>query len=401
MNRQVTGFLFGTSLFVFAVVLLFSSCVSTRTFDEKDKAGFRWSDSELEENYNEPELPEIHAEGLTSHEINSMTVYRNNIRSIVNITTVSLYGSRFLGSYSQEGSGSGVIISEKGYILTNRHVVNGADYVVITLYDGTNYRAIRIGSDAENDLAVLKFEPAGRELHVITPGKAGDLQVGQEVLALGNPFGLEGTLTTGIVSGLNRPLQTEDGYLLKSMIQTDAAINPGNSGGALLNTRGELIGINTMILSPNNSGNVGIGFAIPIDVALRIAPELIAKGRVIRGWIDIEALSITPNLAIQLGIPFVEYGVMITTVLSGGNAELAGLKGGSQRRGVGLGLNSIKVGGDVIISINGLLIKNVLDYFSVLEKSRPGDVYKIEYVREGETFTTELELSERPLHYLF
>ena len=404
MKRQ---FLEYSNLFLLylAVILLLSSCITRMPESDAVSGSTIWSDPDLGDNFEEPPLPEIRSENLTPTEVNNMTIYRDNIRSIVNITTVSLYGSRFLGSYSQEGSGSGVIISAEGYILTNRHVVNGADYVVITLYDGTNYQARKIGSDPENDLAVLKFDPAGRNLHVITPGTASDLQVGQTVLALGNPFGLEGTLTIGIVSGLNRPLQTEDGFLLKSMIQTDAAINPGNSGGALLNSRGELIGINTMILSPSGSGNgsgsVGIGFAIPVEVALRIAPELIRDGHITRGWIDIEALSITPSLALQLGIPFIDYGVMVTMVIKGGNAELAGLKGGTERRGVGLGLNSVFIGGDIIISIDGSPIKNVLDYFSVLEGSRPGDVYELEYIRDGEIYKVEVTLSERPRSYRY
>ncbi len=400
MKRQIlknSSFL----LLFLAVILLISSCITRTPVSDEDSVITIWSDPDLGDNYEEPPLPEIRSEGLTATEVNNMTIYRENIRSIVNITTVSLYGSRFLGSYSQEGSGSGVIISAEGYILTNRHVVDGADYVVITLYDGTNYQARKIGSDPENDLAVLKFDPAGRVLHVITPGTASDLQVGQTVLALGNPFGLEGTLTTGIVSGLNRPLQTEDGFLLKSMIQTDAAINPGNSGGALLNSRGELIGINTMILTASGSGSIGIGFAIPVETALRIAPELIRDGHITRGWIDIEALSITPSLASQLGIPFIDYGVMITMVIKGGNAELAGLKGGTERRGVGLGLNSVFIGGDIIISIDGSPIKNVLDYFSVLEGSRPGDIYELEYIRNGETFKVEIKLSERPMNYRY
>jgi len=380
---------------------IFVSCVTGRPVPVSEESVILWTDPELGEDFREQPLPDIREDGLTPLEINSMKVYRDNIRAIVNITSVNIYSSRFMGSYSQEGSGSGVIVSPEGYILTNRHVIKDADYLVVTLYDGTNYRANTIGTDAENDLAVIKFEPAERSLHVVTPGKAGDLQVGQMVLALGNPFGLEGTLTTGIVSGLNRPLQTEDGFLLKGMIQTDAAINPGNSGGALLNSRGELVGINTMILTPNGSGSVGIGFAIPVETALRIVPELINNGRVIRGWIEIEALSMTPNLAMQLSIPFVDYGVMITRVIEDGNAETAGIRGGTQRRGVGLGLNSISVGGDIITSINGIAIRNVLDYFSVLEGSRPGDVYKLEFIREGQKFSTEIVLVERPSHYRF
>ncbi len=383
---------------IFLTILIITSCVSNSA-NTLEKTESLWADPELGENYKDPPLPEIRKEGLTPYELTNMEVYKNNIRAIVNITSVSLYGSRYLGSYSMEGSGSGVIISKEGYILTNRHVVDNADLVVVTLYDGTNYQAVKIGSDPENDLSVLKLDPKGRELSVIKPGRAGDLQVGQIVLALGNPFGLEGTLTIGIVSGLNRPIQTEDGFLLKSMIQTDAAINPGNSGGALLNSRGELVGINTMIMSKEGAGSVGIGFAIPVETALRVAPELIANGRVQRGWIDIEALSITPNLASQLEIPFLDYGVMITTVIKGGNAEKAGLKGGTERRGVGLGLNSVLVGGDVIVSLNGNPIKNVLDYFFVLESSRPGDTIIVEYIRQGKVYSTELVLSGRPEHY--
>jgi len=385
------------------MLLMMSSCFSVKPVHENPDtlSSASWADPDLGSGFQEPPLPEIRTEDLTSQEINSMQVYRDNIRSIVNVTTINLYNSRFAGSYSQEGSGSGVIVAKEGYILTNKHVVADADYVVITLYDGTNYQARIIGSDIENDLAVIKFDPNGRVLRTIVPGSAKDLQVGQKVLALGNPFGLEGTLTTGIVSGINRPLQTKDGFLLKGMIQTDAAINPGNSGGALLNSRGELIGINTMIISPGGNGSIGIGFAIPVDTALRIVPELIETGHINRGWIEIEALSMTPNLASQLNIPFIKPGILITSVLPSGNAEKAGLKGGSQRRSIGLGLNSITVGGDIITRINGTDIRNVLDYFSVLESSRPGQKLEVEYLREGLIKTTTIVLVERPPQFQF
>jgi S1-C subfamily serine protease len=382
--------------------MLLVSCFSIPSTDDQGVDALTspsWSDSKLGEGFQEAPLPLIKTEGLTDQEINSMEVYRNNIRAIVNVTTINLYNSRFVGSYSQEGSGSGVIVSAMGYILTNKHVVSDADFVVVTLYDGSNYQAMLIGSDIENDLAVIKFDPAGRKLQTIKAGNSKDLQVGQKVLALGNPFGLEGTLTTGIISGINRPLQTADGFLLNGMIQTDAAINPGNSGGALLNSRGELIGINTMIISPGGMGSVGIGFAIPVETTLRIVPELIETGRVNRGWIDIEALSLTPNLARQLNIPFVRSGVLVTSVLSGGNAEIAGLRGGTERRGVGLGLNSIIVGGDIITRMNGKDIKNVLDYFSVLEGSRPGEKYELDFIRDGNMETTSIILSERPSEF--
>ena len=388
-----------SQLFLLSAVIALISCASLPRSSEEVStvSAASWSDPGLGE-FEEPPLPDIRTEGLTAHEINSMQIYRNNIRAIVNVTTVNLYRSRFLGAYSLEGSGSGVIVSDAGYVLTNKHVISDADYMVVTLYDGTNYHARVIGSDVENDLAVIKFEPAGRKLQIIKSGSAKDLQVGQKVLALGNPFGLEGTLTTGIVSGINRPLQTQDGFLLKGMIQTDAAINPGNSGGALLNSRGELIGINTLILSPNGhgGGSVGIGFAIPVETALRIVPELIEHGRVIRGWIDIEALSMTPNLAYQLQIPFVKYGILVTSVLPGGNAEQAGIRGGEKRRTIGLGLNSVRVGGDIITRINDVEIRNVLDYFSVLEGSRPGDTYNVEFLRDGEVMHSSIILTGRP-----
>ncbi|QEN08413.1 trypsin-like serine protease [Oceanispirochaeta crateris] len=228
------------SLTLFPLLFILGSCISLESSYEGSDAvsSASWSDPDLGSDFEEPPLPAIREEGLTHQEINSMRVYRDNIRAIVNVTTVNLYQSRFAGTYSQEGSGSGVIVSENGYILTNKHVIANADFVVVTLYDGTTYQAKTVGSDAENDLAVIKFEPLGRSLQTIQAGSAKDLQVGQQVLALGNPFGLEGTLTTGIVSGINRPLQSADGFLLKGMIQTDAAINPGNSGGALLNSRG-------------------------------------------------------------------------------------------------------------------------------------------------------------------
>jgi len=213
----------------------------------------------------------------------------------VNITTEVLRINWFLEPFPQSGgSGSGSIIDERGYVLTNNHVIQGAYKLYVNLSDGSRYEATLVGADPESDLAVIKFTPdAGKKLNPIPFGTAKNLRVGQKVLAIGNPFGLERTLTTGIISGLGRPIQESETVILQNMIQTDASINPGNSGGPLFNTRGEMIGINTMIYSPSG-GSVGIGFAIPVDTATRIVPQLIKNGKVRRGWIDVQAIQLFP-----------------------------------------------------------------------------------------------------------
>ena len=200
---------------------------------------------------------------LLEAEKTAVSIYYELNRGVVNITSVSVAYSLFFQAYPQSGSGSGAIIDTDGTVLTNYHVIKGSQQLAVTLYDGSRYLAEIVGVDPENDLALISFDPGGRELVTIPLGVSSNLQVGQLVLALGNPFGLERTLTTGIISGLERPLQNEDSFLLTNLIQTDASINPGNSGGPLLNSAGELIGINTMILSPS-AGSVGIGFAGPV-----------------------------------------------------------------------------------------------------------------------------------------
>lgn len=339
----------------------------------------------------EKELPELRTDNLSAEEINCMQVYRDTVRSVVNITSVSLYESRFWGTYSQQGSGSGVLLDSKGIIITNRHVIEGTSYLVVTLYDGSNYKAEVLGQDSETDLAVLKIDAADRELFPLNTGVSSELQIGQKVLALGNPYGLEGTLTAGIVSGLNRPVATGEGYVLRGLIQTDAAINPGNSGGALLNSRGELVGINTMILSPSG-GSVGIGFSVPIDTALRIVPELIQEGQVRRGWIPIQAVNLTPRLAAEHD-ESLRYGILVINVEPGSSAEEAGLRGGN--RILKNGGRSIPVGGDVILEVNGVKIKNIADYLSALENTHPGDEVPVTINRMGKEWELAVTLTTR------
>jgi S1-C subfamily serine protease len=299
----------------------------------------------------------------------------------------------FLEPVPQEGTGSGSIIDKEGYVLTNYHVVKGAEEIYITLADGDNYDGSVIGIDPENDLAVLKFDPQGKELVTIPFGSSENLVIGQKVLAIGNPFALDRTMTTGIVSGLGRPVRTGENYIIQEMIQTDASINPGNSGGPLLNSKGEMIGINTMIYS-TSGGSIGIGFAVPIDTAKRIIPELIQYGEVQRGWIDIEPVQLFPQLVRYARLP-VDEGILISEVVPGGLAEKSGLKGGDRRQKVRAGGQYIYLGGDIIIEVDGMEVKDFADLLSALEDNKPGEIVKVKVIRDREELVLDVELAER------
>ncbi|HUZ18139.1 MAG TPA: trypsin-like peptidase domain-containing protein, partial [Spirochaetia bacterium] len=219
-------------------------------------------------------------------ELENIDIYQRLNAGVVNVTTETVGLNWFLEPVPQgSGIGSGSIIDKRGYVLTNNHVVEKAYKVTITLSDGSQYPGKVVGTDPENDLAIVKFDPGSHPLVTVPFGSSTDLKVGQKVLAIGNPFGLNRTLTTGIVSGLGRPIKADNGLVMRDMIQTDASINPGNSGGPLLDSHGVMIGINTIIFTPTG-GSVGIGFAIPVETARRIVPELIKYGEVRRGWID-------------------------------------------------------------------------------------------------------------------
>lgn len=335
-------------------------------------------------------------QALSQDEKENIDIYRDLNHAVVNITTIIYSYNWFLEPVPQEGgAGSGTIIDEEGHVLTNYHVVEDADSLSITLADGSEYEGKIIGIDPENDLAVVKFNPKGKKLVIIPFGSSADLNVGQKVLAIGNPFGLERTLTQGIVSALGRPIKTGSGLIIKETIQTDASINPGNSGGPLINSKGEMIGVNTMIYSPSG-GSVGIGFAVPVDTARRVIPDLINYGAVKRGWIEITPVQLFPALVRYAGYK-INHGILVSRIEQGGNADKAGIREGTTP--VRYGRSIIYLGGDIIVEINKMIVEDLTDLYSALEDSKPGDIVDVKVLRGSSYKTFKLTLAERPQTY--
>ncbi|HUV06323.1 MAG TPA: trypsin-like peptidase domain-containing protein [Spirochaetia bacterium] len=329
----------------------------------------------------------------STDELENILIYKKYNEAVVNITSISFSYNWFLEPVPEEGTGSGSIIDKNGIVLTNYHVIKGAKELHITLADGSDFKGEVVGADPENDLAVIKFNPAGKVLTTVAFGSSSNLLVGQKVIAIGNPFALERTLTTGIVSGLGRPVKTGEGIIIKEMIQTDASINPGNSGGPLLNSQGEIIGINTMIYSPSG-GSVGIGFAVPVDTARRILPDLMQFGGVRRGWIDITPVQLFPQLVRYANLP-ISNGILVSEITPRSLAEKAGLRGGDKSRAVRAGRTVFYLGGDIIIEVDGTPIKSLMDLYSALEDNKPGEVVEIKIMRDGTQKTLKVTLSER------
>jgi S1-C subfamily serine protease len=329
----------------------------------------------------------------TEDERENITIYEQLNAAVVNITTETVAINWFLEPVPQEGgSGSGSIIDTRGYVLTNNHVIEDAYKVFINLADGSQYEGTVVGTDQENDIAVLKFDPPrGTELRTVPFGSSDNLKVGQKVLAIGNPFALERTLTVGIVSGLGRPIQTSRQNIIRDMIQTDASINPGNSGGPLLDTQGRMIGVNTMIYSPSG-GSVGIGFAVPVNTAKRVVAELIEYGKVRRGWIDASVVQLFPALVRYANLP-INTGLLVSRTKRNGLAEKGGIRQGSEP--VRYGSSVIYLGGDIITSVDGMKTDTLADLYSALEDNKPGEKVEVEIIRGGRTSKLEITLSDR------
>jgi S1-C subfamily serine protease len=296
-----------------------------------------------------------------------------------------------------QGTGSGIILSSDGYILTNAHVVEKAASLKVGLYNNRTYPATLVGIDSEDDLAVIKINVEKEVvLKPITLGTSEELKIGQKVIAIGNPFGYDRTLTVGVVSGLNRPVRTGDGKIIMNAIQTDASINPGNSGGPLLNGRGEVIGINSTIYSTTGSSQ-GLNFAIPIDTAIAVIPDLIKLGKVSRGWLDLAAVQLSPQLVAYAKLP-VDKGVLISQVVSGGFADKAGLKGGNQM--VQYGSSVIYLGGDIITAVNGEVVEDLNDLYLALLPLKSGQKVNVTVNRKGEIKQMNVQLIERTAQHV-
>jgi putative serine protease PepD len=333
-----------------------------------------------------------HSATLSSDELNNIDIYKMSSKATVNITSVVYRENWFFQLYPEKGTGSGFIINEDGTILTNRHVVSGSERLTVTLADKKVYKARVLGIDSRDDLALIKMiDPRGK-LPVLKLGDSDGLQVGQKVLAIGNPFGFENTLTTGIVSSLGRTIQPEDGRPLEDMIQTDAAINPGNSGGPLLDSHGNVIGINTAIYGPQ--GNIGLGFAMPINRAKAMLDTFASRGRVTRPWLGIAAVYVTGDLAQMLELP-AEGGLLIQTVERGSAAAEAGLRGYRQVVIVG-GYQRLGVGGDLIVAIDGTRPQSNDSLRRALDRKRAGDVLELTIYRAGQTRKVRVTLGEAP-----
>lgn len=326
-------------------------------------------------------------ESLDTEEQNNISVYKKNIPSVVNVTSRAMTFDFFYGLVPQEGQGSGFVIDKEGHILTNYHVIAEARQVEVTLHNRKKYKAAVVGTDPPHDLAVIQIKAP--DLVPAILGDSRNLQVGQKVYAIGNPFGLAGTMTRGIVSSI-RPVREPNGAMIDEAIQTDAAINPGNSGGPLMNWHGEVIGINTMILS-NVGQNAGIGFAIPINTAKAVLNDLMTLGRVRRPALGVRTIAITPELADEIGLP-VDYGLLIIQVTPGGSADQAGLRAGTER--AYLGNTPIMLGGDLIVAIDDQKIQDEQDLAQMMNNHRAGDTVKITIFRNKKKMDVTVSLGE-------
>ena len=335
-----------------------------------------------------PPTAQVAGRGFTPEETTNIAVYEAVNRSVVNINTkATVAAGLFLVEVPSEGAGSGIVLDKAGHILTNYHVVEGAKEIQVLLYDGSSHSGTIVGHDPATDVAIVKVAASPEALEPVRFGESSDLRVGQRVFAIGNPFGLERTLTTGIISSLNRSLPTKAGRTIKSIIQTDAAINPGNSGGPLLDSSARLIGMNTAIASRTGQSS-GVGFAIPVGTLARIVPQLIERGKVIRPDVGVARVYQTDR------------GLLVAALVPDGPAERAGVRGFKvvrERRRQGPFVTEVervdRSGADLIVAVEGMAVKNADDFLSQVESRNAGDVILITVEREGHRLDIPVTLS--------
>ena len=340
-----------------------------------DEAAWRYSDDELQ----------------------NISIFEAANKAVVHIQTQVTDDSSYFDAVPESDTGSGFFITADGLIVTNYHVIKDASIITVSLYDGSVYEAQLIGSDDENDVAVIRISPA--QDAVISTLKFGDsdsLLVGQKVIAIGNPFGYDRTMVTGIISGLSRPIRDESGKVLLGMIQTSAPINPGNSGGPLLSTGGQVIGINTSIYSTSGTSQ-GMNFAVASNTAAASVNDIVNYGKVSRGWLDLVPVQLSQSIVDYAGLK-VSKGLLVSQVVPGGLADQAGLKAGTQQ--VRYGNSVIYLGGDIITEINGFSITDYNDLFTALSNTRPGDTVPVTVYRNGGYTRLNIVLVERTEEYL-
>lgn len=388
------------TLFLSVAATAFLVCLATIKFSSRNSNNFS-EDTVTEDLILETNTPVLKIDDssarFTLDEQQNISVYEKCNEAVVNITTqVMGYNWFYEPVYTSSGSGSGSIIDKRGYVVTNVHVIENASVITISLSDGSSYEGKIVGQDKESDIAVLKFEvPQNVVLKTISFGDATNLKVGQKVIAIGNPFGLERTMTTGIISGLGRPIQESQNVIIRNMIQTDAAINPGNSGGPLLDSQGRMIGINTIIYSKSGSSS-GVGFAIPVSTARRVVSDLLKFGKVNRGVMKLDLIQNTARIAKYAGYN-ISSGMIVSRVRNGSRADQAGIQGGTQAVKYGtFNPQTIYLGGDIIVAIDNIEITKLADYYSALESKVPGDSVNVTVIRRGkkQTLRVVLEASD-------
>lgn len=349
------------------------------------------------------EVPAQDTRDTSTSNANDRDLVRANsrvIRDVYNRVSSSVVNIQVSGVESPfgdvEGQGSGFVWDKEGHIVTNNHVVEGAETIVVRFSDLTEVEADVVGTDSDADLAVVKVDVDSDVLVPVEVADSQALQVGDRVIAIGNPFGFERTVTSGIVSALGRTVRQADNFSLPNLIQTDAAINPGNSGGPLLDIEGRVVGVNTLIFSQTPNANSGVGFAIPVNAVSRVVPALISEGGFEHPYIGVQAISLTPTIADALGIESTQTGVLVTTVIEGAPADRAGMQGGTEEITVPQFNQPVQVGGDIIIGIDDVTVEQFDDLVNYLDTRQVGETITLTILRDGEQQTVDVDLGARP-----